>query len=113
VVGAPPSPSQAAEELEVQHNAGLQLLALGDAESAGLMFEAVIEADPNAADSWSALGLCMAELKQEEAAVACQRQVLRIRAADGVAGEPLDGTRSSPVEEADDTGAGAGPLVQS
>ena len=45
-----------------------------------MVFEAVVEADPDALDSWAALGLCMAKLGQEEAALACQRQVLRIRA---------------------------------
>ena len=82
-VGAPPSPSQAAETQEAQHNAGLQLLAMGEAEAAGLVFEGVIEADADAADSWAALGLCMAELGQEAAALACQNQVLRIRAQAG------------------------------
>ena len=79
-IGAPPSPSQPADELMAQHNAGMQLFTLGSVEEAGLVFEAVVEADPDALDSWAALGLCMAKLGQEEAALACQRQVLRIRA---------------------------------
>ena len=79
-IGAPPSPSQPADELMALHNAGMQLFTLGSVEEAGLVFEAVVEADPDALDSWAALGLCMAKLGQEEAALACQRQVLRIRA---------------------------------
>ena len=46
-------------------------------EQAALAFEAVINEDPDAGDSWAGLGLCMAQLGQSEAAIACQRQVVR------------------------------------
>ena len=69
----------AAEMLSAQHNAGMALLRLGRAEDAGLVLEGVIQADPEAAESWAALGVCMAELGQPEAALACQRQVVALR----------------------------------
>ena len=80
LVGAPPSPSAAQETLRAQHSAGVALMALGRHEDAGLVFEAVIDSDPNASASWSALGLCLTELGQLEAALACQKQVLAIAA---------------------------------
>ena len=63
-----------------QHNWGLTLLKMERYEDAGLIFESIINDEPNAEESWAALGLCMANLKQEEAALACQRQVVKIRA---------------------------------
>lgn len=77
--GPPPSPTQAAERLRAQHEAGMAMLDLGRHEEAGLAFEAVVTEQPEASESWSALGVCMAELGQPEAALACQRQVLSIR----------------------------------
>ena len=82
-IGAPPSPSMAVEMLSAQHNVGIELMALGRHEDAGLVLEGVIEADPDASDSWAALGVCMAELGQPEAAFACQKQVIRAKAAKG------------------------------
>ena len=82
-IGAPPSPSMAVEMLSTQHNVGMELMALGRHEDAGLVLEGVIEADPDASDSWAALGVCMAELGQPEAALACQKQVISIKAAKG------------------------------
>ena len=78
-VGAPPSPSQAAEMLEAQHNVGIALMSTGAVEEAGMVFESIIEVDPDAADSWAALGLCMAKLGQEDAAIVCQKQVVRLQ----------------------------------
>lgn len=63
------------------HNAGMALLADGRHDEAGLVFESVIDADPDADDAWAALGVCMHELEQPEAALACQKQVVRIRGA--------------------------------
>ena len=57
----------------------MALLDAGQHEEAGLAFEQVINEDPDAIDSWSALGTCMATLGQSAAALACQKQVLRIR----------------------------------
>ena len=54
---------------------------MGRAEEAGLVFESVLEADPDSADTWGALGICMSKLGQLEAALSCQKQVQRIRAA--------------------------------
>ena len=42
----------------------------------------VIEADPNAAESWASLGVVMAELGQTEAALACQKQVCPLFSSD-------------------------------
>jgi hypothetical protein len=80
-VGAPPSPSATAETRAAQHEAGMALMELGRHEDAGLVFEAVIDAEPDAAESWAALGVCLSALGQPEAALACQRQVLAIAAA--------------------------------
>lgn len=85
-LGAPPSPSAPAEMLSAQHNVGMALMALERHEDAGLVFESVIDADPDAADSWAALGVVMAKLEQTEAALACQKQVLRIRGGGSSAG---------------------------
>jgi cytochrome c-type biogenesis protein CcmH/NrfG len=79
-LGAPPSPTAQSEMLGAQHNAALALIGLGQHEDAGLVLEGVIEADPDASDSWAALGVCMAQLGQHDAALACQRQVMRLRA---------------------------------
>ena len=103
-IGAPPSPSQPADELMAQHNAGMQLFTLGSVEEAGLVFEAVVEADPDALDSWAALGLCMAKLGQEEAALACQRQVLRIRAKGAGATGAAAGAKPKAEDRGDEDG---------
>ena len=79
-IGAPPSPSAAKEDLLAQHDAGMALVQLGRHEDAVLIFKAVTDADPTAEASWSALGVCLTELGQLEAALTCQRQVLRLRA---------------------------------
>ena len=73
--------------LSAQHNSAMALLEAGDFEKAGLAFESVINANPDAADSWSALGVCMAELGEPDAALSCQKQVLRIRGASLAGGE--------------------------
>ena len=65
---------------------GLDLMAAGRHEEAGLAFEAIIDADPDAADAWSALGLCMHNMGQPDAALACQKQVMRIRGAEQAGG---------------------------
>ena len=78
-IGAPPGPDKAAREMDVGHNWGLALLTLGRHEDAGLAFEAVVDEDPSAVESWAGLGVCMAKLGMEDAALACQRQVLAIR----------------------------------
>eukprot|EP00966_Prymnesium_polylepis_P230658 5337492-Prymnesium_polylepis.1 len=69
------------------HNAGMELMEAGRYDEAGLNFEKVINADPDAGDSWSALGVCMSQLGQPDAALACQRQVLRIRGTDAAGGQ--------------------------
>jgi len=61
------------------HNTGMSLLATGQYEDAGLAFEKALAIDPDAVETWSALGVCMAELGQTEAALVCQRQVQRLR----------------------------------
>ena len=112
-IGAPPSPSAAAETLAAQHNGGMALLAMGRHEDAGLVFESVIEADPAASDSWAALGVCMSELGQPEAALACQRQVISLRgvsaatagaadAAPAGGGAPAAGEGGSSSEQGED-----------
>ena len=45
---------------------GMALLALGRHEDAGLVFEAVIQAEPDSAASWAALGACMSALGEPE-----------------------------------------------
>ena len=68
-----------AADLSQQHNLGMDLMAQQKYEEAGLAFEAVINVDPTAIDSWSALGICMKELGQTDAALVCQKQVMRLR----------------------------------
>ena len=68
-----------AADLSQQHNLGMDLMAARKYDEAGLAFEAVIDADPEAIDSWSALGVCLQELGQTDAALVCQKQVLRLR----------------------------------
>ena len=75
------------QDLSEQHNVGMALLAEGKHDEAGLAFEAVVNVDPDAADSWSALGLCMNALGQPDAALICQKQVVRIRGADAAGGQ--------------------------
>ena len=69
-----------------KHATGMELMAAGRHEEAGLAFEAIIDADPDAADAWSALGLCMSALGQPDAALACQKQVMRIRGSEQAGG---------------------------
>ena len=57
----------------------MTLLGLERFEEAGLVFEEVINQDPMADESWASLGITMAALDQNEAALACQKQVLTIR----------------------------------
>ena len=85
----PTANAPAEAELSALHNAGMALLAEGRHDEAGLVFESVIDADPDADDSWAALGVCMHELEQPEAALACQKQVVRIRGAREAGGEDL------------------------
>ena len=59
----------------------VRTVASGQVVSMPLVFEAVLKFDPDAADAWAALGVCMAELGQPEAALTCQREVLRAREA--------------------------------
>ena len=65
------------------HNRGMALMADGNYEYAGLEFEKALDLDNDALDTWSALGVCMSELAQPEAALVCQRQVLRLQALAG------------------------------
>ena len=65
------------------HNTGMALMAEGNYEFAGLEFEKALDLDNDALDSWSALGVCMSELAQPEAALVCQRQVQRLQALEG------------------------------
>jgi Tfp pilus assembly protein PilF len=77
-VGAPPSPTAEQEMFSTQHNAGMTLMELGQYDQAGLIFEQLLDTDPKARDTWAALGVCMSELDQPEAALACQRQVMSL-----------------------------------
>jgi cytochrome c-type biogenesis protein CcmH/NrfG len=79
ILGAPPSPTAADEAVEVQFNAALTLMEMRQHEDAGLILESLVKADPDAADAWSALGVCLAALGQPDAALVCQREVVRIR----------------------------------
>ena len=65
------------------HNRGMALMAEGKYDYAGLEFEKALDLDNDALDSWSALGVCMSKLGQTEAALVCQRQVLRLQALAG------------------------------
>ena len=65
------------------HNRGMALMAEGKYDYAGLEFEKALDLDNDALDSWSALGVCMSKLEQTEAALVCQRQVLRLQALAG------------------------------
>ena len=65
------------------HNRGMALMAEGNYEYAGLEFEKALDLNNDALDTWSALGVCMSELAQPEAALVCQRQVLRLQALAG------------------------------
>ena len=66
--------------------AGMELMEAGRHEEAGLAFEAIIDAHPDAVEAWSALGLCMSVLGQPDAALACQKQVMRIRGSEQAGG---------------------------
>ena len=80
-LGPPPGPLRTAEALAARQLQGMSLVDLRRHEEAGLVFESIIDAEPQARDAWSALGLCMAELNQPEAALACQRQVVALASA--------------------------------
>ena len=80
-LGPPPGPLRTAEALAARQLQGMALVDLRRHEEAGLVFESIIDAEPQARDAWSALGLCMAELNQPEAALACQRQVVALASA--------------------------------
>jgi len=69
-------------------------------QDAGLVFESVIEADPDAVESWSALGVCMSQLGKLEAALACQRQVLRLRAPETLDDLIVESARDDPTTDA-------------
>jgi predicted nicotinamide N-methyase len=56
----------------------MELLSARKFEEAGLAFEQALELNPDAIETWSALGICMHELGQTEAALVCQRQVKRL-----------------------------------
>ena len=58
----------------------MALMAAGNYEEAGLAFEKALDENPDGLETWSALGVCMSELGQLDAALVCQKQVLRIRA---------------------------------
>lgn len=62
------------------HNTGMALMSEGRFEEAGLAFEKALDVEPDALETWSALGVCMAKLGQPEAALVCQRRVEHIRA---------------------------------
>ena len=79
-VGPPPGPAETDERLEVTLRAGLALLALERHEEAGVVLDSILDEAPENGEAWAALGVAMAALGQEEAALSCQRQVLRIRA---------------------------------
>ena len=81
-VGPPPGPAETDERLEVTLRAGLALLALERHEEAGVVLDSILDEAPENSEAWAALGVAMAALGQEEAALSCQRQVLRIRAAE-------------------------------
>ena len=71
--------SKIATLLDALYDEGMALLREESYEEAGLVFERVIDTDPDAADAWAALGVVMVELDQREAALSCQKQVMRIR----------------------------------
>ena len=83
---------------------GMALMANRRFEEAGLFFERVIDADPNALESWSALGVCMAELGEPDAALVCQKQVLRLRGVQSAGGE--EAYREREFESLASTGIG-------
>lgn len=82
-VGAPPGPSSAALEMSARHAMAVALMGLGRHEDAGLLLEQVVAEDDRRGESWAALGLCMAELGAEEAALVCQKRVLALAAQQG------------------------------
>ena len=79
-VGAPPlGPAAVRRELDAQHNWGMTLLGLERFEEAGLVFEEVVNQDPNADESWASLGVTMAagQVKAARQRNPCLRQVRR------------------------------------
>jgi tetratricopeptide (TPR) repeat protein len=64
-----------------EFNLGKALREAGDREQAGLALERALDFLPDAADVWAELGLVMAEMGQAEAALVCQRQMIRCQAA--------------------------------
>jgi hypothetical protein len=67
-------------ELSARHSVAVSLMGLGRHEDAGLRLERVVGEDDRRAESWAALGLCMAELGAEQAALVCQKRVLALAA---------------------------------
>jgi tetratricopeptide (TPR) repeat protein len=82
-VGAPPGPSSAALELSAKHAAAVALVGLNRHEDAGLLLEQVVAEDDRRAESWAALGLCMAAMGEEQAAMVCQKRVIALAAQQG------------------------------
>lgn len=79
-IGPPPGPSTTALELNAQHTLALVLIGLRRHEDAGLILENIVNADEKRAESWAALGLCMAQLGAEAAAMVCQKRVIALAA---------------------------------
>ena len=65
--------------LHILVQVGMALLELQQYEEAGVAFDGIVEEEPDSLEAWAALGLCMQALGQPDAALACQRQVLRIK----------------------------------
>ena len=78
------------------HNTGIALLAEGKYEEAGLAFEKALDENEDALDTWSALGVCMHELGQQDAALVCQRQVRALLTALCPAARSADLAQSTP-----------------
>ena len=78
------------------HNTGMALLAKGKYEEAGLAFEKALDENEDALDTWSALGVCMHELGQQDAALVCQRQVRALLTALCPAARSADLAQSTP-----------------
>ena len=54
-------------------------MAMEKYDDAGLVLEALVGESPDSAEAWAALALCLAQMGQADAALVCQRQVVRIR----------------------------------
>lgn len=82
-LGAPPGPTAAAEVRAARLQAATAMLELRMYEEAGVAFDGVVEEDGDALQAWAGLGVCMDALGQPEAALSCQKQVLRIKLGSG------------------------------